>query len=170
MRKVLRLGKFVEHFKAAAQAADAKAMDPVLKYCAVGRQLGYAGYLLLDNLTVPDLLGVRKSERTKALGQQAYRFWFTGLSFNIVAGVYNLYHLQQRQKAFDEKTGKDAAESKKIERESKAARLQLISDLCDISVPTSALGFIELDDGIVGLAGTASSLIGAYSVWKKTAV
>ena len=47
----MRLGKFVEHFKAAAQASDAKGMDPVLKYCAVGRQLGYAGYLALDNIT-----------------------------------------------------------------------------------------------------------------------
>lgn len=51
-RKLLRLGKFVEHFKAAAIAADAKGMDAVLKYCAIGRQLGYAGYMLLDNLTV----------------------------------------------------------------------------------------------------------------------
>jgi peroxin-11B len=48
----MRVGKFVEHFRAAAEASDAKGTDPVLKYCAVGRQLGYAGYLLLDNLTV----------------------------------------------------------------------------------------------------------------------
>ena len=44
----MRVGKNVEHFKAAAVAADAKGMDPVLKYCAVGRQLGYAVYLSLD--------------------------------------------------------------------------------------------------------------------------
>ena len=42
----------MEHFKAAAVAADAKAMDPVLRYFAVGRQLGYAGYLTLDSITV----------------------------------------------------------------------------------------------------------------------
>lgn len=48
----MRFGKFVEHFKAAAVAADAKAMDPVLRYFAVGRQLGYAGYLTLDSITV----------------------------------------------------------------------------------------------------------------------
>lgn len=50
-RKTLRLGKNVEHFKAAAVAADSKNMDPVLKYCAVGRQLGYAMYLSLDAVT-----------------------------------------------------------------------------------------------------------------------
>jgi len=30
---------------------DAKGGDPVLKYCAVGRQLGYAMYLSFDMIT-----------------------------------------------------------------------------------------------------------------------
>ena len=47
----MRLGKNVEHFKAAAVAADSKNMDPVLKYCAIGRQLGYATYLSFDMVT-----------------------------------------------------------------------------------------------------------------------
>ena len=50
-RKCLRIGKNVEHFKAAATAFDNTAMDPILKYCAVGRQLGYAMYLSLDTVT-----------------------------------------------------------------------------------------------------------------------
>ena len=48
----MRLGKFVEHFKAAALAADSKSMDPVLKFLAVGRQLGYAFYMSLDAMTL----------------------------------------------------------------------------------------------------------------------
>jgi hypothetical protein len=36
-------------------------------------------------------------------------------------------------------------------------------------VPLTALNWVGLDDGIVGLAGTASSLIGIFSQWKKTA-
>lgn len=54
-------------------------------------------------------------------------------------------------------------------REANAAKIQLISDLCDLSVPVSALGYATLDDGIVGIAGTVSSLLGLYTVWKKTA-
>lgn len=50
-RKLMRVGKNVEHFKAAATAADARNMDPILRYCAVGRQLGYAMYLTLDLAT-----------------------------------------------------------------------------------------------------------------------
>jgi peroxin-11B len=54
-------------------------------------------------------------------------------------------------------------------RENNAVKVQLISDLCDLAIPIAALGWLDLDEGIVGLAGTVSSLIGVYGVWKKTA-
>lgn len=54
-------------------------------------------------------------------------------------------------------------------RERASANLQLISDICDITIPSAALAYARLDDGIVGLAGTLSSLIGVWTVWKKTA-
>lgn len=54
-------------------------------------------------------------------------------------------------------------------RERVAARIQLVSDLCDLAIPLSGLGYVKLDDGIVGIAGTVSSLIGVWSAWKKTA-
>jgi hypothetical protein len=38
-----------------------------------------------------------------------------------------------------------------------------------LTVPLSALAWVNLDDGVVGLAGTVSSLIGLYLQWKKTA-
>ena len=56
-----------------------------------------------------------------------------------------------------------------LDRQRNAANIQLISDICDLTVPSSALGYVNLDDGIVGLAGTVSSLLGVYSVWQKTA-
>lgn len=49
-----------------------------------------------------------------------------------------------------------------------ASQLQLTSDLCDLTIPFTALSWVSLDDGIVGLAGTLSSLIGVYTQWKKT--
>jgi peroxin-11B len=56
-----------------------------------------------------------------------------------------------------------------LDREANAVKLQLVSDLCDISIPATALGWAKFDDGVVGLAGTVSSLLGVYSQWKKTA-
>ncbi|KAL2354871.1 putative peroxisomal membrane protein PMP27 [Cryomyces antarcticus] len=166
-RKCMRIGKFVEHFKAAGLAADAKTMDPVLRYCAVGRQLGYAMYMSLDTLTYLDAAGIRPSAVAKRLQREAYKAWFAGLVFNAVAGVYTLWLL--RQKEVDRTDGEKAVEGKKLQKERNATQLQLLSDLCDLTVPSAALGYADLDDGVVGLAGTVSSLIGLYGVWKKTA-
>jgi hypothetical protein len=47
--------------------------------------------------------------------------------------------------------------------------LQLVSDLCDFTIPSSALGYIAFDEGLVGLAGTASSILGLRAAWNKTA-
>ncbi|KAJ5189384.1 Peroxisomal biogenesis factor 11 [Penicillium cf. griseofulvum] len=169
-RKIMRIGKFLEHLKAAAIAFDNKSpVDPVLRYLAIGRQLGYAGYLTLDAITVIDVVGIRKLSSAKRLQDSAYRSWGAGLIFSAVAGVYTLVRLQEKEKTIDRKEGEGVVEAKKIEKERSAARIQLISDLCDLTVPLSAVGIVNLDDGLVGIAGTVSSLIGVWSQWRKTA-
>lgn len=170
VRKAMRLGKFIEHLKAAAVAADAKNMDPVLRYLAIGRQLGYAAYLSLDNIYYLHSTGIRKFEGGDKLQKQAYKAWWTGLACNILAGVYTLYKVQAMQKKVaSEGDAEKKVEEKKLEKERAATQLQLLSDCCDIVVPSSATGLVTLDDGIVGLAGTVSSLIGLRSAWAKTA-
>jgi hypothetical protein len=60
-RKLMRVGKFVEHFRAAAVASDAKSMDPIVKMLTVGRQLGYAAYMLADSVCVVCLFSSNQS-------------------------------------------------------------------------------------------------------------
>ncbi|KAF2963195.1 hypothetical protein GQX73_g10376 [Xylaria multiplex] len=172
-RKLLRVGKNIEHVKAAAVAFDsittAKSGDPVLKYAALGRQLGYAGYLTADALTVPTALNIRKWDGAARAGREAQRFWVVGLACSVVAQLYTLHQLRQREAELDLKEGEGVVEAKKIALERYSSRLQLLSDLCDLTIPTSALGWTKFDDGFVGLAGTVSSLIGVIGQWKKTA-
>jgi len=174
-RKIMRIGKFVEHFKAASELYDSSAKiranggDQVLQYLQIIRQLGYGLYLTCDTLTVLDAAGIKKSPNAKKLQQQAYKAWFVGLLASAVAGIYSNYQLMQRAKSIDEKDGEGKVESKKIERQRTVTNIQLVSDLCDLTVPSSALGYASFDDGIVGLAGTVSSLLGVYGVWQKTA-
>ncbi|CAI7629277.1 unnamed protein product [Penicillium palitans] len=169
-RKIMRIGKFLEHLKAAAVAFDNKSpVDPVLRYLAIGRQLGYAGYLTLDAITVIDVIGIRKLSSAKRLQESAYRSWAAGLIFSTVAGVYTLVRLQEKEKTIDRKEGEGVVEAKKIEKERSAARIQLISDVCDLAAPLTAVGVLNLDDGLVGITGTVSSLIGVWSQWRKTA-
>ena len=123
-RKILRLGKFVEHFKAAAALYDGPpntkfttlSSDNILKYLGVVRQLGYAVYLSFDALTVPDSMGVAKWSKAKDMQARAYRAWFVGLAANAVAGAYTLWLLRTREAALNKKEGEGVVEAEKIER------------------------------------------------------
>lgn len=88
----------------------------MIKYCAVGRQLGYAGYLSLDAITFLDAANIRKSPNTKRLQQEAYRCWMIGLLFSAVSGAYSLYSLRQQQARIDKKDGEGAIATKRIEK------------------------------------------------------
>lgn len=133
-----------------------------------------------------DAAGIRPVASIKRIQREAYKAWFTGLTFNAVAGLYALWQLRQREQDIDKSNGEGVVESKKlarsvndnqrrllkltnVSRERTATNTQLLSDICDLTIPVSALGYLNLDDGIVGLAGTASSLIGVLATWKKTA-
>lgn len=116
-RKILRVGKFVEHLKAAAIAADNKApIDPVLRYLAIGRQLGYAGYLTFDAIGVVDTIGIRKLSFAPKLQENAYRCWMAGLVCSAVSGLYSLWRLQEKEKTLDRKEGEGVVEAKKIQK------------------------------------------------------
>lgn len=170
-RKLMRVGKFVEHFRAAAVASDAKSMDPVLRFTTIGRQLGYAFYMLCDNACVLDATNIHKHSLATRLTREGYRAWFAGISFSIASGVYSYYNLLQRSRTITASAAdpEKVVEKKKVDKELNAVKVQLLSDFCDITLPATALKWVDLDDGIVGLAGTTSSLLGVWSAWKKAA-
>ncbi|KAL1306083.1 hypothetical protein AAFC00_004203 [Neodothiora populina] len=168
VRKAMRIGKFVEHFKAAATAYDARSVDPFVRFFTAGRQLGYAGYMSCDTLTYLDAAGVRPSLAAKRLQREAYKFWLAGLSFSVCNGLYALYQSRQ-QVASQSDDAEKTIEIKAVQKLQSQTQVQLVSDLCDLTIPLSALGYVSLDDGIVGLAGSLSSLLGVLSQWSKTA-
>ena len=63
-----------------------------------------------------DVIGVKKLANAKQLGDNAYRFWMSGLICSAIAGVYSLYRLQEKEKSIDRKEGDGAVEAKKIEK------------------------------------------------------
>jgi len=119
-----------------------------------------------------DAAGIYKFKSAKRLSDTAYRFWFSGLIFSIVSSLYTLRRISQRHASLNKQDAEHSLEEKKLVRDEKAVKIQLLSDLCDVTIPGYALGswgFKGLDDGIVGLAGTVSSVIGVVAAWDKTA-
>ena len=115
VRRAMRLGKFVEHFKAAALASDSKDMDPVMQFLAVGRQLGYAFYIFFDNAVYIDAAGIRKFEGAARLQILAYKAWLVGLICNIISGSYTLYNQQvQLRKHEDSADAEKAVDLKRV--------------------------------------------------------
>lgn len=116
----MRVGKFIEHIRAGSEIYDAAVKagsgDKVTQYLQVLRQVGYAGYLLCDTMTLLDAMGVKKDPRAKSIQATAYRFWFTGLMASALAGVYNTYKLRERAKAVDEKDAEAKVDKVKIAR------------------------------------------------------
>lgn len=151
------------------QIYDSKALDSVTKYLSVGRQLGYAGYLTLDSLAFFDGSGIYPFEAGKKLARGAVRFWLMGLIFSFVNSLYQLRTLAEKEKKMEKTEAEGKLEGKTIAKERKGVKTQLLCDICDMTIPLSALGYMNLDDGVVGLAGLVSSIIGLRAAWSKTA-
>lgn len=66
----MRVGKFLEHMQAALKATAIQ--DPFVSYTAVGRQLGYMCYLVLDTLQwVSSQLGFEGRDGGRASGMNS---------------------------------------------------------------------------------------------------
>lgn len=78
---------------------------------------------------------------------------------SIISGLYNLQSIQARSKAAlrpqttPEKEADRKIEIKTLQKQYLNARFQLIQDLFDFVLPMSNLGYFNLNEGVLGLAG-----------------
>ena len=63
-----------------------------------------------------DAAGIRPTANAKRLLLQAYKCWFVGLTFNIIAGMYSLQLLRRKGQNIDKNEGEGVVESKKLTR------------------------------------------------------
>ncbi|KAK4705211.1 hypothetical protein P7C70_g996, partial [Phenoliferia sp. Uapishka_3] len=161
----MRIGKPLEHGQAAVKAFEIP--DPFLKFTALGRQLGYAGYLINDMLIWAHTAKVRPftAPTIAKINQRAARFWLSGILFSIVSSIYKLTGLsarenQVRRVGASEKEPDRKAALRAVKAQQAAVRYQLVQDCLDALLPAGTLGFHHLDDGMLGIAGTITSLMG----------
>lgn len=171
-RKLMRTGKFLEHFQAALKATSIQ--DAFVAYTAIGRQLSYALYLMLDTLQwVHGSKAYAFAPATyKSISKNASRFWLAGLLFSLASGSYKTNALRQRRaaaarpRATAEKEAERKVELAQIAKEESAVRWQMTQDALDALNPATGAEIISMDDGIIGLAGTVTSLMGGYTQWQ----
>ena len=56
-----------------------------------------------------------------------------------------------------------------IVREIYATKYQLAQDVLDALIPAGSLGYLPfMDEGMIGIAGVITSVLGGYAQWIKT--
>jgi peroxin-11B len=168
-RKLLRLGKPVEHLQAALRASTAS--GPALEQITTaGRQLAYFIYLTYDAFVWANAVKFisLSPETAQKVSRRSNRFWLAGISLSIANSVIKTARIRKEIQAaknpsnLDEKltTSKQA-----LRAAGNATRHQLIMDLLDIWSPATALGLVNLNDGVVGIFGTITSLMALRKQW-----
>jgi hypothetical protein len=92
--KLLRVGKFTQQFRSAAQNLTGRHQDQFLGYITVIRQLLMAVYMTCDNATVLNSIGFVPWKGAKTLEKRAFRIWFAAGVCGIVAQLYCFYQLR----------------------------------------------------------------------------
>ncbi|CAN6672083.1 peroxisomal membrane protein PMP27 [Trichomonascus vanleenenianus] len=166
-RKLFRVGKPLGHFKLAAAACGNQTIDPILRLTTIGRQIGYMGYMALDTVMWVHMAKVRPftADRFGKIQRIAYRFWMAGLLFGLVNSARKYQTARAQEIALSQESEKDGDSLKKVKADKCAATKQFVWDVLDLSIPTSALKIVDLDDGIVGLCGLITSILGLKQVW-----
>lgn len=104
-RKVLRAGRSVEQIQTATKAASALSNgvdhNCFLHYVSVLRHFLLAAYLVLDNATILDSLGLHPWKSSRRITLQAARFWFSAVVCGLCTQLYSFHRMRQYQKDKD---------------------------------------------------------------------
>ncbi|KAI0094615.1 peroxisomal biogenesis factor 11 [Irpex rosettiformis] len=173
-RKLMRLGKPLEHLQSALKATTASG-PAVEQLTTIGRQLAYFGYLSNDALVWANSVKFwnLKPSTAARVNKLANQFWLAGILFSITFGLLKSARISSEIKDLQSsgvwtEKGTQADRDAKIlslERTTAGVRYQFIIDLFDVWIPATNLGFVNLNDGVLGLFGLASSLLALRTQW-----
>jgi len=175
-RKLMRLGKPVDHLQAALRAAQSPA-ELGEQLATIARQLAYFGYLTYDAVVWANAVKVitLRPSTTQRVASISNRFWLSGILLSITHSLLKAGRLAQEARklraseSWAEKDLGDVAQREArqlaLEKMRSDTRYQFIIDILDIWIPASNLGLVNVNDGLVGLAGFISSVTGVHAQW-----
>ncbi|KAF8526421.1 peroxisomal biogenesis factor 11 [Gautieria morchelliformis] len=164
-RKLMRLFKPLENLQAALRAVQSS-NNFLEQITTIGRHLAYFGYLSYDMIVW----------RAIKVNKTSLRFWLVGILFSIANGVLKAGRLANEAGVLrspsseNNSLGDDAAKRARlaaIATQSGSTRHQLFIDTLDVSLPASAIGLVDLNDGVVGILGFISSVMALGTQWNS---
>ncbi|KAK9765070.1 Peroxisomal membrane protein PMP27 [Basidiobolus ranarum] len=175
-RRLLRLGKPIEWVDTMVKATSIQ--DDLLRVCNIGRAASMAAYLTLDMFSWVHMVGMYRFKNASKITDNANRFWLYGILLACIADIYKLRQLQLQLETVNrvQSVKKDQAEAlddetcQKIQSLNKAKKdlvTQFVIDSVDLLLPLSSLKYVNLNEGVIGLAGVLTSFLGANNAWSK---
>ncbi|KAI0318478.1 peroxisomal biogenesis factor 11 [Amylostereum chailletii] len=174
-RKLLRLGKPLEHLQAALRAAQTTG-DLKEQVTTIGRQLGYFGYLTYDAIVWANSVRflTLKPETAQKVNKTASRFWFAGIVFSIAHAVFKTGRLTLEAKHLRQLEEKDiggdnarCTRLQALETIRASTRQQFIIDILDLWIPATNIGLVNFNDGVLGIFGLVTSAIAFQAQWSS---
>jgi len=172
-RKLLHLGKPLEHLQAALRAAQTTG-DVKEQLTTIARQLGYFGYLTYDAVVWANAIKVitLKPETSQKVQKYSNRFWLAGILFSITHAVFKASRLTRETRKIRGLDEKNLGEGNARESQLRAlhamrtaTRHQFIIDVLDAWLPAANLGLVNLNDGLIGIFGFITSVLALQSQW-----
>jgi hypothetical protein len=108
--------------------------------------------MVIDHAQWAHKVGYINLQNEKRLTDIHSKAWFFGLLSGAILSAYKLRLQQQKERD-----------------ESKEFKLKqgLVKNSIDLIIPSARLGWLDVSDTVVGLAGTLTSFIGIYDTYPK---
>lgn len=180
-RKAFRLFKTLNFYQSLAGLLNQplpKGDDAVIFVLSVLRALGFALYMGYDSYGWLGGIGMFKDAQLKERGRTGNWWWLVGLGAGVAQTGFKI-HLDLKKDAVLQKSIKSGTDAKAVQdaKDSSAKvrasvqdkAIALARDSLDFLIPWGLLeaGSWYPNAGIVGLAGTLSSLIAIYETYPK---
>ncbi|THH32003.1 hypothetical protein EUX98_g2179 [Antrodiella citrinella] len=166
-RKVMRLGKPIEHLQAALRAYQTSGIAAE-QITIIGRQLAYFGYLSYDAFVWANAvkffnLAPSTADRVSRISN---RFWLSGILLSITHNLLKAGRLANEVKLLQGQSWTDKGlavdrEARLLSLDSQRAgvRYQFVMDVLDVWIPASGLGLVSFNDGVLGIFGQVANSI-----------
>jgi peroxin-11B len=108
------------------------------------------------------MAGVMALDDPKSTKMTGAKFWLVGLTAGL---ILTIYQLKQNGAAIAKAADEDTAKRLKAQRSK--IYYGLVKSSIDWFLPAARLGYVPIEDGHIGLMGTLTSIMGAYTEWNK---
>jgi hypothetical protein len=196
-RRFIRLFRFLDSFHAAYTLISQPQSLTTETYLDVLANTFNGLYFLLEAITMVEALQIDNftiwtPEYEKTLKIESQRCWFLALVCGAIASGLRLSmarrelvtqsarlvngsesqekhergsQLQKRSKI--EKQGKEREKKRGLEKAARAHLRKLVSNVLDLPLPGSVIGWIHAEPLTLGLAMTITSVLTGYDVWER---